>query len=186
MFNTQVWYDVLQQINKFWPIYDIHTWFWNRLRKLLCIYILLLEITTYVDGISILIYYHYRTYCLYTWRHSFQIRAWDYTQICWKSFDNFKCRTLFTQSSTSEGSMTRLVSLNQNIASLAFRAAWVAPFYLFRYGSSEFSLGFCNTVRSRGLLSPNNSQETPIVRPWGRGMGVFHGFLVWPKFYLRI
>ena len=37
----------------------------------------------------------------------------------------------------------------------------------------------------RGLFS-NNSRETLIARPSGRGMGVFREIMVWPKFYLRI
>ena len=36
----------------------------------------------------------------------------------------------------------------------------------------------------RGLFSPNNSWETPIARPFGQGMGVFHEILVWLKFCL--
>ena len=38
---------------------------------------------------------------------------------------------------------------------------------------------------SRGHFSPNKSRKIPIARPWGRGMGVFREFEVWPKFYHR-
>ena len=38
----------------------------------------------------------------------------------------------------------------------------------------------------RGLISPNNSRETSIAVLLGRGMGVFHEIIVWPKFYVRI
>ena len=38
----------------------------------------------------------------------------------------------------------------------------------------------------RGVFSPNNSRETDIARPLGRGMGVFREILVWPQFYFRI
>ena len=38
----------------------------------------------------------------------------------------------------------------------------------------------------RGLFYPDNSWETPITCPLGRGMGVFREILVWRKFYLQI
>ena len=38
----------------------------------------------------------------------------------------------------------------------------------------------------RGLLSPSNSRKTAIACPRGRGMALFHEFLLWPQFYLWI
>ena len=38
---------------------------------------------------------------------------------------------------------------------------------------------------SCGPFYSNKSRKTPIVRPSGRGMGVFHVFEMWPKFFLR-
>ena len=39
---------------------------------------------------------------------------------------------------------------------------------------------------SCGHFSSNNSRNTPIACPRGRGMGVFCEFERWPKFYFRI
>ena len=42
----------------------------------------------------------------------------------------------------------------------------------------------CALGKSQSIFS-SNSRKTPIARPLGRGMVVFHEFLVWPKFYNR-
>ena len=39
---------------------------------------------------------------------------------------------------------------------------------------------------SRGHLFPNNSRKTPMARPLGLNMGVFHEFKIWPNFALEV
>ena len=48
------------------------------------------------------------------------------------------------------------------------------------------SVCYCSALPiSPGHVSRNNLRKTPIAPLWGRGMGVFCEFEVWPKFYLR-
>ena len=56
------------------------------------------------------------------------------------------------------------------------------PYYLLLAHKSSYSA----LPIYRGPFAPNNSRETPIARPLGRGMGIFREILVWPKFYIQI
>ena len=79
---------------------------------------------------------------------------------------------------------------------VCYRTNIVEPFHvvfimLHLYLDTElfihYSLGDvvqCSPI-SRGHLSPNNSRKTVTPCPWERGIGAFHEFEMWPKFYLR-